>query len=194
MNGDNKIKIPWYRTKVNKHIPLKNYTPKHFKFEIKLPEPKGQIKPDTSLVTNPVMENQPSTEFSKEENLYRFPYQIPDVVLTPTGKPQEDEGILSPVISSISENLGQSLTLNIWNTLTTDQKVNTLLKIADTISPMSNDDEIASGIYYAVSYDYSNFNLNEYYNELVDQCGVVTALAIMAITAFLYGNSKIPIL
>lgn len=189
----NDISIPWYRATVNK-VPSNRVPINNVKIDIHLPKPEPKPKPQTE--EQPQEQEQRETEDSKaretetQDNRGKVP--TPEIPPIPAGKKKPEEepagqpaGIPVTAAEQDSVEVAKALGKAYWNSLNTEQKADLLYNLAHGMKPKANEDRLWKGVKFAVSYDYTNFNLGNYYNGLVLECGVVLAIIILIIAAIL---------
>lgn len=187
--NDNNINVPWYRRTVNYN--LANDIPKisNEKFNIELPKPEPweieQENPQTNEAWQEQEQTQPQTE--QEKNRVNVPTQeIPSI---PVGKKKSEEPdaipegvtVMDAIQATEDWNIAIKVGETIWDTWTPEQKTEFMLNVAEAMNADADKKKLRKGIDYAVSYDYKNFNMGEYYNGLVLQCGVAIAIFIIII-------------
>ncbi len=194
--NDNNINIPWYSRTVNYN--LANEIPKisNEKFNIEFPKPKSweteQEKPQTNEAWQEQEQEQRQTQTEQEKNRVNVPTQeMPPI---PAGKKKSNEepdvipdGIPVPAAFPYPEDWKVAIQIGetIWETWTPEQRTAYMMEAAKGISPDADMNKLKKGINYAVNYDYKHFNMGEYYNGLVEECGVVIAIVILIIILIL---------
>lgn len=174
-NGNN-ISIPWYRQTVNFNAKQENSIPNNVKFDINLHKPKPQQNPQQNPQENEAREPVTQDLKGKVPGPVLPPFPIPEK------KPQEQPtgipvNVAEPIEWKTAGKIGQS----IWASWDTEQRANFVFNLLHGFRPNDDEKKLWAGAKYAAGYDYSSFNMGEYWNGLVLVCGVVAAITIMTI-------------
>jgi hypothetical protein len=190
--NENNIAIPWYKRTINANISEPVLQPSNIKFNIPFPpkpneggEGQEQEQEQEQEQTEEQTEEQAETEakLGRESHPYPFPYPYP---VPKRGKNPEEKPVGSGVPVYTAESFKQTalnLGESVWDLLSTQQKKDLLLSLAQGVNPLLNSNRLSKGIGFAIDYDYKHFNMGKYYSGLVAECGIVTATVIMVVVA-----------
>jgi hypothetical protein len=185
--NENNIAIPWYKRTINANIQQEAQI-SNVKFNINIPprpeQPKEEVRQEQEQEQEAEQpEEQPETEskLARESHPNPYPWVVPKKGKQPDEKPT-GAGVPVFTFESLKES-ALSLGESVWNLLSEQQKREFLFNAAQGVNPFINQKQLLKGIDFAVSYDYTHFNMGKYYSGLVAESGIVVATVILIIAA-----------